>query len=120
MVILLVADMLILPAMQAIQLRHAWVIVRQIGTTLSSSVHISSFHMDSLTVSGPEDKLAHLHQPEHRSTKQWKGPLPEDMLAKLWTPGLMRERTVPAMHCEVITLSQYLGILRLTFLLLYD
>ena len=36
-----------------------------------------------------------------RSIKQWKGPLPEDMLAKLWTPGLMHERAMPDMQCEV-------------------
>ena len=151
MVILLAADMVILPAMQAI-VRHARVTVRQTGTTSSSSLHIYSSHielirclaiqrwasccniclfkhslinqatltrfschMDSCTVSGPEDKLAHLQQPERRSAKQWKGPLPEDMLAKLWTPGLMCDRTVPAMHCEVITLSQYLLIFCLSF-----
>ena len=38
---------------------------------------------------------------DYRSVKQWKGPLPEDMLAKLWTPGLMHERVMPDMHCEV-------------------
>ena len=36
-----------------------------------------------------------------RSAKQWKGPLPEDMLAKLCTPGLMHDRAMPAMQCEV-------------------
>ena len=38
---------------------------------------------------------------DFRSAKQWRGPLPEDMLAKLWTPGLMHDGAMPAMQCEV-------------------
>ncbi len=44
-------------------------------------------------------RMTALHN--YRSVKQWKGPLPEDMLAKLWTPGLMHERAMPDMQCEV-------------------
>lgn len=42
-----------------------------------------------------------------RSAKEWKGPLPEDMLAKLWTPGLMHDRAMPAMQCEVGTVLMH-------------
>ncbi|CAL5219745.1 g1644 [Coccomyxa viridis] len=44
-----------------------------------------------------------------QSIKQWKGPLPEDMLAKLWTPGLMHERAMPDMQCEIVETPQGRG-----------
>ncbi|CAK0763143.1 hypothetical protein CVIRNUC_003028 [Coccomyxa viridis] len=44
-----------------------------------------------------------------QSNKLWRGLMPEDMLARLWTPGVVHDRTLleqlgiaPAMQCEMV------------------